>query len=1488
MNRTARIAISLCALSLGWVLGAGRAPAEVMVDGPFPPDAKPPRQCSIENGVLKVSALGHGVCTYKVAENLSLNRFALSFKARQARVPAGDHHFGVLLAGTNGQSLMLYARADTLNRTLADRYNTTIGPISPSLTAGPEAPWTAFRVLVDGRFVDTNINGRLVGSFTAEAGDVPPVTGVTFYSYNLDIEVSSCRIEPLAADAAALPASAGGAAPDFYAGFDGTTEASSPAGAGVRPGKDSVLSFVDGVKGKALFVGNAAQAGADGKKAAPLLQYEAGALFGGHGGTISFWFQPNRDGMADRGWRFLFTGQGADGKTKLNIWLWEWLRVDLPRKEMAPVTINRRMRDYAFKGDWIHVALVWEPSGWTRLYVDGLPYRHAGSAWELTSRFTDLDLGSLARFCVGSGTDIPAERNADGALDELKIYRRPLTEDEVVREYRSCMPVEIALDRAVLFAGKEEKLEPLVAPAGTTARPAVGSTPPAPATVDLKMEFCDNESGKALRSQKSTLTVTAPRRLSLPVGRLAPGVYRLKCTASRGGVAVQKSFLVSVYRPAPALPAGDAGLVTGPPLFSKDFAVEDDSGVLREGECVLKRSPLGRYLEAGANNGNRIGFEIPFPEAALNGKPVLLRIEWPDDTPRSMGLYMYPKTTAAQHRDRLEGGIQSGNEYPLTGKVQSTQYLFYPGVESYLFEARTMVSGMPAAVARVTVLPLVGDRLPRLRIEYPKGLPHRALGHMDEDQTVDTLLNYDDARERGSIQRVEKVLDRWCDYFDYTGQNAVSYPILRYDQTFCPLAGVYGNGCLPFRNGQVPALVEMFHARGTKFIAIVNLYSLPDLTKTPDRMEEWVRKDLVCLDAMGRPATSAGYPKPNLLSPEAKGMLLWHIRDMAARYGTLPGLDGIEIWAGILSLGLNEGYSDQTVARFTRETGVRVPEDAASKFKSRAAFLTGPARGKWLRWRAGKSTGIVREIAAAVHAVNPRLRVYINVMGKPLCGSTEDETAEGLDTKACVYESAGLDLDALAALPGVSVVPTRHSTTYRWEMFWAHPESTVDETLYDASKFAAFRKNGIAYSNTYPTYYESFRQSLKQDVYSAYFQNADIKPFGRYFLKELVYSVAHLDSQRILIGAQPLGSWGRDDEMREFARAYCALPALPFKDVPGAQDPVTVRTLNTANGTYLYLANLLWSDLSATLKLAPNTQVRDLSGGQTLTAGADGGLRVALKPYQLRALLVKDAKATVLRHKVSVPDAVPAFYKAKVGELSAAMDAVAESGQDTGKYRSRLRQIQAALAAGQYGEAHRLAFSKRMNSLLKVRQVAAEGHLKEQARMIAESRYAVKCGGEAYAFTRSKAGTLFFPDQPFANGSYGYDGSHQNVARSADKVRAEDDPGLFRTEAYDLDAYRFKVKPGKYTVRMYLKAGYEPGFKPGVFVLNVDVEKTRVLDRCDLVESCKSDFGAVLVKEFPNVQVTDGVLDIEFSVPEGVDPTARLCNAIEVIPQSAK
>ena len=272
-------------------------------------------------------------------------------------------------------------------------------------------------------------------------------------------------------------------------------------------------------------------------------------------------------------------------------------------------------------------------------------------------------------------------------------------------------------------------------------------------------------------------------------------------------------------------------------------------------------------------------------------------------------------------------------------------------------------------------------------------------------------------------------------------------------------------------------------------------------------------------------------------------------------------------------------------------------------------------------------------------------------------------------------------------------------TDHRWHMHWRNPESTVEESLYDFRLFRPFVKDGVGFSNSYLVYFESFRNSLNQPIYKGYFQNADVKPYGRYFLKELVYSLAMMDAQRILIGAQPPGTWGREQETREFAKAYCALPALPFTDLQGMTDPITVRYRNTNGGTYVYVANLLWSHCSATLRLAPAASVRDLSTGKNSASAPDGGYEIRLQPYQLRSFLIGNGSVVPSKVAVSIPASVSEFYVRRLDALQASLAAVPASDARAGRFKARLGEIRRLLSAGQYAEAHRLVFSKLMNAL---------------------------------------------------------------------------------------------------------------------------------------------------------------------------------------------
>lgn len=109
---------------------------------------------------------------------------------------------------------------------------------------------------------------------------------------------------------------------------------------------------------------------------------------------------------------------------------------------------------------------------------------------------------------------------------------------------------------------------------------------------------------------------------------------------------------------------------------------------------------------------------------------------------------------------------------------------------------------------------------------------------------------------------------------------------------------------------------------------------------------------------------------------------------------------------------------------------------------------------------------------------------------------------------------------------------------------------------------------------------------------------------------------------------------------------------------------------------------------------------------------------------------------------------------------------------------------------------------------------------------------------------------------------------------------------LFSTEAYDLDGYRFQVKPGKYTVRLLFRSASSRDARTDSSGSRSWSTARRRVPDYDLFKSESPERGyAELV--IPDVEPEKGEIRVEFRTVGGSDPTARLLNAIEVVPENA-
>ena len=846
------------------------------------------------------------------------------------------------------------------------------------------------------------------------------------------------------------------------------------------------------------------------------------------------------------------------------------------------------------------------------------------------------------------------------------------------------------------------------------------------------------------------------------------------------------------------------------------------------------------------------------------------------------------------NRDRLQSGVSAGNEFPSSNRLVTTRHIFYPGVKKYLFECRTLAANMPAAISRIEVFE-IPDGLPPLKVHTPKNIPARSFGFYDEDQTFTNNLNIDAYHAKSpvyaSISRkypvsIPFLTNEMIRYFRYTGMNTAHLPLWRYGHSYFPLEGQTELDMYPgIGMGSVGYLINTLRENGIRLIANMNYQNLPELATNYGQVDRDFKKEgLETLDRYGDSINRylAGLHRGNIAHPEYFNLFASYFEMPLRRYANNPGFGGIEfmMFPCAVWVSLEYGYDDWTVNKFSKDTGIPVPADLRKRFP----YLTGDKRAEWLKWRSEQVTSFVRKFRAMLDRHNPELKLFLTI-------PQDTETASGVDNNASQnqlepvsgnYENLGIDIEQLKAIPRVEITLSRFPTSHRHNFHWGKPESSYYENLYrqNVPSVRPYLTNGVAASVlSGHTYFETYVKPLDKK-YSCYFEDADIKPHGRWYLRELAFAVAAFDAQEYIAGGQPLNTIGRDEESREFAQAFRALPAKPFQTVPGLSDPVVARTLQTPEGTYFYAVNIFHEDVAVELELPNGIRYKDLSSGQSYT-----GSRIELKPFQLRSFLIPDSKIVPRKIRlVQVSPRADEFYRIRLRELETAMQSLEKDGLNVSIEKGVINTISKEFKQKHYAEVYRLSFSRLMNQLL-LKKKNLSFFLRQQ-KQIADGHYAVNCGSPV--FYKAPNGTLYSPDQKF-DGKYGYEGRYSSITRDISGIKGTDLPELFKTEAYNLERYRFCIPDGTYKAVLFMKPGFKPNFEEGTYIFTLKINGRPVLEKFDLFKQMKGDFTQSLRIEIPDIKVTNGNLIFAWNHEQKVrtpgSTTICLLNAVEIIKQ---
>ncbi|MFC1713165.1 LamG domain-containing protein [Candidatus Poribacteria bacterium] len=168
-------------------------------------------------------------------------------------------------------------------------------------------------------------------------------------------------------------------------------------------------------------------------------------------GTIEFWFKPDWDGGDGEDYRlfdastgaiYFFISKGADHAdivpTNFGFYFEDVTDADWQDIIFDPAGVINA-------GEWYHIAATWEfgVGGLAFLYVNG---EEAATSPKILGGFPPLDANM--RFGLKGVVYVASKNGAEGVMDEIAVYNRALTPEEIAEDMEKLLlPVE-PLDKA--------------------------------------------------------------------------------------------------------------------------------------------------------------------------------------------------------------------------------------------------------------------------------------------------------------------------------------------------------------------------------------------------------------------------------------------------------------------------------------------------------------------------------------------------------------------------------------------------------------------------------------------------------------------------------------------------------------------------------------------------------------------------------------------------------------------------------------------------------------------------------------------------------------------------------------------------------------------------------------------------------------------------------------------------------------------------------
>lgn len=654
--------------------------------------------------------------------------------------------------------------------------------------------------------------------------------------------------------------------------------------------------------------------------------------------------------------------------------------------------------------------------------------------------------------------------------------------------------------------------------------------------------------------------------------------------------------------PNPAIlpPAGASGVPAGMRLL----ADVDPAALALSGDTnrfastgTWKTGELGgvRFLEAGDGHGDRYAVRFLLDTAA----PLLcFEIDYPDDRARTADFTVFA-SSAPKFDYGLQAGVETGIEHPLTGKIATKRYLYWPRETAAPAEgealditliAMTRGAGESAAVSRVRVYAIDSGALPAVGEAAAPSVaaPRRNFAIRYEDPAV----TWDFGAGFQTLDGTKRVIDRLAAYMKFTGADTLVYPAVWYPGLICDRYKPR-----PHVPHYLREICRRFDRDGLGFYASMNQHRFPGLEgalSLRSLLDGSLADSPVSLLDTGYPNWAGWhFTKPyfNISHPAVQDAILTEIDAILDECAGHPSFKGIYIdlfnsvnalWWG----SLEAGYNAYTIAAFCRERAeARLPDKDAQSLHPDAQALHPDAQAlpcatqfaaalrsdpalleEWIDWRCETLTRLYGRMAARMAAHRPDLRLWVGASPpwRPRMAARPDLRDGDMIDRS--LREAGIDAARLANIPNLSLGVLTMPCWYRDELRKTKGVSESDiEFVRDLPEtpgaYAPARETGFPSAILHDSYYETaigsppgkVRKSGDGRLRAPWlvepgWRVTHFNASGREALRPYAKALAHGDLFAFAKGGFLVSTLGTEEVLAPFMRHFRALPAVKFED----------------------------------------------------------------------------------------------------------------------------------------------------------------------------------------------------------------------------------------------------------------------------------------------------------------------------------------------------